>query len=182
MLFERYFLEEQTTTKESEVISREDEGVSKTVHNADDIILSKKSTSSDDGISTLNPIGGNYIGDDKMKRKTRSAMEILEKSFPRSTFSLFELFDGEKDRAKTANVISPPQPLLSPPASKRPPTGTPTLTGWNFNEDGTITGYIFGSPNIGDGYLVTTSPVVNDGERKQFETVTTATGSLYFLG
>jgi hypothetical protein len=116
------------------------------------------------------------------KDSTRSAMEILEKSPPRSTFSLFDLFDDEKSDNKSNTTegsysLPPPPPL----ASKRPPTETPTLTEWNMNDDGTITGVIFGSRNISDGYLITTSPIVN-GRRKQFEMVKTASGSLYFLG
>ena len=119
---------------------------------------------------------------------------------PRSTFSLFDLLDGggggekknksssettTKSTYSTSRRLVPPPPPepQTPPSDKIPPKGTPTLTGCVFNEDGTITGYIFGSQNINysDGYLVTTSPIVN-GERKQFEMVTTATGSLYFLG
>ena len=107
-----------------------------------------------------------------------------KKSLSRSSFSLFNLFGDKNNKSETTSMNSssspPPQPL-APPTGKVPPIGTPTLTGCVFNDDGTITGYIFGSPTIGDGYLITTSPIV-DGARKQFETVTTATGSLYFLG
>ena len=105
---------------------------------------------------------------------------------PRSTFSLFNLFDGGGDDETTNNsrrtyLHGPPQPLPPPSPDKVPPAGTPALTGCVFNNDGTITGYVFGSPNVGDGVLITTSPIV-DGERKPFETVRTASGSLYYLG
>lgn len=104
---------------------------------------------------------------------------------PRSTFSLFNLFDGGGGETTNNNMRTylhgPPQPLPPPSPDKVPPEGTPALTGCVFNNDGTITGYVFGSPNVGDGVLITTSPIVG-GERKPFETVRTASGSLYFLG
>lgn len=104
-----------------------------------------------------------------------TAMDRLEKSMPRTTFSLFDLLG-----AKPKKPIPPP-PTESAPAWQTAPQGVPTLTGWTYNDDGTISGIIFGSSSIGDGNLVNTSPVAG-GVTKRFETVVTVTGSIYFLG
>ena len=110
----------------------------------------------------------------KKDRNERSTISLFNKPRgKRSTFSLFDLFDDKKD--------SPPQPLPPPTPDKIPPEGTPILTGCTFNDNGTITGYIFGSPKIEDGLLVTTSKIVQ-GTKEQFETVATASGSIYYLG
>ena len=127
--------------------------------------------------------------------KKKKGTITLPKMAPRSTFSLFDLFDGndgssdDEDTTQKQQPVSylrndddvPPRPLPPPTPDKAPPVGTPALTGCVFNKNGTITGYIFGSPKIVDGTLVTTSPV-RDGERKQFETVATVSGSIYYLG
>lgn len=99
---------------------------------------------------------------------------------PRSTFSLSDLFGGSNNE-NDAYDNAAPEPLPPPSPDKAPPPGTPALTGCVFNQNGTITGYVFGSPKIRDGVLITTSPIVY-GEKRQFETVTTASGSIYFLG
>ena len=204
----RYFLEEPTTRKESEEVYSEnvtlqspqsqlqqeqERRILKTEDASNDVIDIFKAFKNFKDVATSTvrrnkgtiTIAKNRDDDNTTKSKkdnTRLAMEILEKSQPRSTFSLFDLFDDEKsdNKSKTTDGSSslPPPP---PPASKRPPTGTPTLTEWSMNDDGTITGFIFGSRNMGDGYLITTSTIVN-GRRKQFEIVKTASGSLYFLG
>jgi hypothetical protein len=197
----RYFLEELTTIKESDEVYSEQwwqqeqqkRRILKTEDASNDAmsILNAFKKFKDVATSTVrrskDAITITKDRDDvnttkSKKDNTRSAMEILEKSPPRSTFSLFDLFDGEKSDNKSKTTMgSSPLPPTPTPAKKRPPAGTPTLTEWNMNDDGTITGFIFGSRNIGDGYLITTSPIVN-GRRKQFEMVKTATGSLYFLG
>jgi hypothetical protein len=116
------------------------------------------------------------------RRQKESVMEILERGPPRSTFSLFDLFGASAgdspSNPKDATPASPPPP---PPPDKAPPSGVPTLSGWKVNDDNTITGYVFGSPKIGDGNLITTSAIAR-GERKQYEIVATISGSLYFLG
>jgi len=196
----RYFLEE-LPTKPSQLHVEEEKKL--WIQKTEKKILSKKTIiSSDDGkISRLKDVGklsdrrnkgtiaiSKKRDDDKIvtsvrrkKENMRSAMQILENALPRSTFSLLDLLDGEKNNRSKLTTYSSPSPSPAPPTNIRPPTGTPTLTRWNINADGTITGLIFGSRSIGDGYLVTTSPIVK-GRRKQFEMVKTATGSLYFLG
>lgn len=84
----------------------------------------------------------------------------------RPTFSLFDLFGPKKQM----NM-----------GRKTGPDGIPMLTEWSSNADGTITGYVSGSSSVSDGSMVTTSPVVT-GIAKQYEKVTTATGSTYYLG
>ena len=54
----------------------------------------------------------------------------------------------------------------------------PTLGGYEFNEDGTVTGFIFGSTSFRDGESVTTSSVVSRTE----QAVETESGSRYALG
>ena len=101
----------------------------------------------------------------------------------RPTFSLFDLFDDVSERISNGPLNfhqSQTHQLSQPSSDNMPLASTPTLTDWVFNANGSITGYIFGSTRIGDGVLITTSPIV-DGEKKQFETVRSASGSLYYL-
>jgi hypothetical protein len=130
--------------------------------------------------------------DERIPNRSRQTFSLSKVSPPqqppRSTFSLFDLFDGGRDNSNSNNSNrqtylrdGPPRPLPPPTPDKVPPQGTPSLTGCVFNADGTITGYVFGSSKISDGVLITTSPIVR-GNREQFETVITASGSAYFLG
>ena len=132
------------------------------------------------GTITINK--DNSINDQrKQRRQKESVLEILEKGPPRSTFSLFDLFGANADSPSNQKDSTPPLPPPPPPPEKAPPRGVPTLSGWKVNDDNTITGYVFGSPKIGDGNLITTSSIAR-GERKQYEIVATISGSLYFLG
>ena len=140
------------------------------------IALDSLLTSRDDLTTERRPLGGTITLAKKGREGDNEGGETS-----RSTFSLLALFGGKRNAESSYSRNSAPQPLPPPSPDKIPPIGTPTLTGCVFNDDRTITGYIFGSPKIDDGCLITTSPIV-DGERMQFETVTTATGSLYFLG
>jgi len=122
----------------------------------------------------------NKIQSDR-KENGETMMNKLEQSQPRSTFSLFDLFgtgsgSPSKQQQSTAEVPSYP----SPPPGKAPPEGIPILSSWEINDDGTITGFIFGSEKIGDGNKVTTSPIAR-GDREQYEMVTTVSGSIYYL-
>lgn len=103
------------------------------------------------------------------EKQAKVAMKKLEKATPRSTFSLMDLFGPKDKKAK------------SPANGKKGPGGVPTLSKWSANDDGTITGVISGSPSIDDGDLVTTSPIAR-GNKKRFESVTTVSGSVYYLG
>jgi hypothetical protein len=105
------------------------------------------------------------ITKEEKERRAKEAMKKLEKATPRSTFSLFDLF-------------APKKPFQAPANG---PSGVPTLSRWSANDDGTITGTISGSANMEDGDLVTTSPIAK-GKMNRLETVTTVSGSAYFLG
>lgn len=129
------------------------------------------------GTITITKRGGDEQGKQRNRQIAQSAIDVLEKSLPRATFSLMDLF-GVADKEK-AKARPPKLPPLAP-ADKAPPDGVAKLSNWTSNDDGTLTGFVFGSRSIGDGNLVTTSRIVR-GERKQYEIVTTVSGSLYFL-
>ncbi|KAG7353275.1 hypothetical protein IV203_009324 [Nitzschia inconspicua] len=133
--------------------------------------LSNRENSSK-GTITFNNLRSNAT---QQRNNPESAMEALKNASPRSTFSLFDLF-GPKADAGTRTDGPSSLPTLDVSA----PEGVPMLAGWNINDDGSITGYVYGSAKIGDGNLVTTSPIA-DGERRQFEVVTTVSGSTYWL-
>lgn len=101
------------------------------------------------------------------EKKTNNATRQARQQKPRPTFSLSNLgfLFGASNKSST----------------KKAPGGIPTLTGWTIDDDGTVTGVISGSRGIDDGDIVTTSPIV-DGRKERFETVTTISGSVYFLG
>jgi hypothetical protein len=111
------------------------------------------------------------ITKEEKERRAKEAMKKLEKATPRSTFSLMDFF-GQK---------TPKTPFQAPANGKKAPSGVPTLSTWSANDDGTITGVISGSQYMEDGDLVTTSPIAV-GNMKRSETVTTVSGSAYFLG
>jgi len=60
------------------------------------------------------------------------------------------------------------------------PAEMPFLMEWKKNRDGTITGFISGSPSFADGERITTSKIAN-GALKSGEIVETGSGSKYFL-
>jgi hypothetical protein len=130
------------------------------------------------GTITIAKQGGGKQREQRNMQIAQAALNVLEKSLPRATFSLVDLFGGiDKDKAKKVRTSKPPTIALW---DKAPPDGVPTLSNWTSNDDGTLTGFVFGSQSIEDGNLVTTSRIVK-GVRKQYETVTTISGSLYFL-
>jgi hypothetical protein len=100
-------------------------------------------------------------------KKPKKIPRTAQKKILRSTFSLANLGSIFNKTSKQSDFKDPGQ-------------GIPTLTCWDINKDGTITGIITGSTNIQDGDLVTTSPVIQ-GQRKRFKTVTTISGSEYYL-
>lgn len=154
----RYFLSEESA-----------DNLSTNILNAFKSLSNGKSRTK--GTITINSFRSN---EERNRRSPESAMESLENASPRSTFSLFDLFVSKSEGRQTD--VPPPLPPLDVSA----PDGVPTLTGWNINDDGSLTGYVYGSTKIGDGKLVTTSPIAS-GERKEFEVVTTVSGSLYWL-
>lgn len=116
------------------------------------------------------------IPNDDKEQRTNEALKKLENSKPRTTFSLKDLFGstGPVPRAAAGSLGELPNGLQAPP-------GVPTLSRWNANDNGTVSGFVSGSLSIEDGSLVTTSRIVA-GEIKRFQVVTTTSGSEYFLG
>mmetsp|Transcript_64669 Transcript_64669/g.185987 ORF Transcript_64669/g.185987 Transcript_64669/m.185987 type:complete len:565 (-) Transcript_64669:344-2038(-) len=87
---------------------------------------------------------------------------------PRSTFSLMNIF-GNRGKEQSRNILG-----------ETGPAGIPKLVEWSANDDGTITGVVSGSAKLNDGDMITTSPIV-EGSPQQYATITTASGSAYFL-
>jgi hypothetical protein len=54
------------------------------------------------------------------------------------------------------------------------------MVNWRKNGDGSISGFISGSPNFPEGERITTSPIAS-GTVKAGEVVKTGSGSKYFL-
>jgi len=90
---------------------------------------------------------------------------------PRPTFSLFGL--GAPDGSR-------PEPPQKKAQSTSAPRGVPSLRRWKKNGDGSVTGFISGSPNFRPGEKVTTSPIKR-GKIEAEQIVTTGSGSRYFL-
>lgn len=110
--------------------------------------------------------------------RPRDATVTPKSSKPRPTFSLFDLFGAPtRERRRKKQTLARDLPDLG----KTGPDGVPMLLQWSRSADGTITGIISGSPNLNDGDTVTTSPIVA-GLIKRFQKVTTASGSVYYLG
>lgn len=122
------------------------------------------------------------------REQVEEALEKLKQpSRPRATFSLSNIglgfLSGNNNNNKNRS-----QPQESEPASdaflleaaQNAPAGVPILARWNANKDGSITGEVYRSEFMGDGDLVTTSPIAQ-GTKKRFETVTTVSGSMYYL-
>jgi len=59
------------------------------------------------------------------------------------------------------------------------PRGVPTISNWKINRDGSVSGFIFGSPNFDEGESVTTSPLLDDA--LEGVVAQTGSGSRYFL-
>jgi hypothetical protein len=123
------------------------------------------------------------------REQVEEALEKLQQQGrPRATFSLGNLglaFLTGNTSGNNSNDNRPQQQgqesesfLLE--IAQNAPAGVPILARWNTNKDGSITGQVYGSEFMGDGDLVTTSPIAH-GTKKRFETVTTVSGSMYYL-
>jgi len=67
-----------------------------------------------------------------------------------------------------------------PKSNKTAPKGVPSLSNWQKNRDGSVTGLIGGSPNFNEGERITTSPI-ESGKLEDGQVVKTGSGSKYFL-
>lgn len=111
----------------------------------------------------------------------KKAEEVLKKARPQATISLFGLFGG--DSPTPAPKIPPPSAASTknqPRRKKKAPRGVPTISRWRKNRDGSVTGFITGSPSFSEGERITTSPITG-GSPAAGEVVKTGSGSRYFL-
>jgi len=102
-----------------------------------------------------------------------------------ATINLPSKKEAPQAAKKTLNISrsTPTVPIKSQPSSsgtKRAPRGVPTLVSWRKNRDGSITGFISGSPNFSEGERITTSPIAS-GDISAGQVVRTGSGSSYFL-
>ena len=86
----------------------------------------------------------------------------------------------KEELAKNAQLKKPKAPPKRAPPPKKAPKGVPSIARWKKNRDGSITGFISGSPNFTEGERITTSPIVK-GSLNAGEVVQTGSGSKYFL-
>lgn len=90
----------------------------------------------------------------------------LKKEEPKSA-GLFA-FGGSPQKKKSATTPQPPK-------------GVPVINKFKANRDGSVTGFITGSPNFSEGERVTTSKLAPNQTVEAGVVVTTVSGSKYFL-
>jgi hypothetical protein len=111
------------------------------------------------------------------EQDAKSALDSMKKaSKPSATLSLF----GGMLSSPPSQSKSIPVQQSAAGSQKSAPKGVPTIRRWRKNQNGTITGRIYGSPNFTDGEQVTTSPIAQ-GSLEKGEVVRTGSGSRYFL-
>ena len=109
------------------------------------------------------------------KQAALQAKKSVEKAAPGASISLFGIGGGAKPAA-----TPPPAPAKATKAvAAVAPKGVPTLNRWTQNRDGSISGFITGSPAFEEGESVSTSPI--KGEAAAGTVVQTGSGSKYFL-
>jgi len=110
--------------------------------------------------------------------EAKRAEAALKKAKPGQTISIFGLFRSEtKDSSPPKASTTKPQ--TGQKVLQKAPRGVPTISNWERNRDGSISGFIKGSFSFGEGEAVTTSPV--RGNVAGGTVVETASGSKYFL-
>lgn len=118
------------------------------------------------------------------ERKEMEAKAASRETKSRPTFSIFGGGGGSEPKAAPAPKITSRSSRSVPvPAAKKlqkAPRGIPSLVKWRKNFDGSITGFISGSPNFSEGEKVTTSPIAG-GTISSGQVVKTGSGSRYFL-
>jgi len=101
--------------------------------------------------------------------KAKQAEKVLEKAKPGATISLFGF--GKKD----SDSGPKPQKPSTPPKKSNAPRGVPTISKWKQNRDGSISGFISGSPSFEEGEAITTSPITSNADSGKV--VQTSSGS-----
>ena len=99
----------------------------------------------------------------KRARETRAkqAQASVETAKPRATFSLATLFGGSDETADTtvSSDDTSARPTVQPKKMASPPRGTPIISDWRQNRNGSITGRISGGTGFNEGERITTSPI-----------------------
>merc|ERR1711862_905483 len=108
----------------------------------------------------------------KQAEKVIKSSDLIN-SKPSRTISLFG-FGQKQDTTATTTTTTTTK-------TKAPPRGVPIIKGWKQNKDGSITGFISGSPNYDDGEIVTTSKLKTSGVIEGGSIVQTISGSRYYL-
>jgi len=106
------------------------------------------------------------------EKEAKAAQEVLAKAKPRATISLFGITFGEEEPASMNQETKM--------ATRKAPRGVPTIGRWRKNRDGSVTGFITGSPNFSEGERITTSPIAS-GAVISGSIIRTGSGSKYFL-
>ena len=148
---------------------------------ADTTVVAQSRKTALKDLSTAKPGSTINLTRQRQELDRQAAKEALNKAEPRATISLFGLFGDDSD----ASPLTPPESVSGPKknkkqAKKTAPRGVPTLSRWRKNRDGSITGFITGSPNFSENERVTTSPIAG-GTPASGEVVRTGSGSKYFL-
>lgn len=112
------------------------------------------------------------------ERKEMEAKAASQESKSRPTFSIFGGAGGGGGDQKQPQASRPSKQV--PPKLEKAPRGIPSIVKWRKNFDGSVTGFISGSPNFAEGEKVTTSPIT-DGTIAARQVVKTGSGSRYFL-
>lgn len=114
---------------------------------------------------------------ERKEMEARAASAAQQESRNRPTFSLFGMGGGDAspDTSRARQAV----PQAQAPRA-RAPSGVPSIVKWRKNFDGSITGFISGSPNFSEGEKVTTSPITG-GTVSGGQVVKTGSGSRYFL-
>ncbi len=94
-------------------------------------------------------------------KQAQKAEEAIAKAKPGATVSLgFFNFGQDSDDSDSKTKAVPQKP--SPKIVSQAPRGVPVLSKWRQNRDGSVTGFIYGSPAFGEGESITTSPITSD--------------------
>lgn len=146
--------------------------------------------------------------DAEAKKAAAQAQKTVEKAPPGATINLFGgLGGGGKAAAPPPAPVQAPKPAASArktislfgaggndqvkaepstmkkastATAKKAPAGVPSIVKWKKNRDGSVTGFISGSPAFDEGEKITTSPITK-GDISSGQTVQTGSGSRYFL-
>jgi len=106
--------------------------------------------------------------------KVKQAEKVItsaSSSKPSRTISLFGFGNVKEVEQQSPDVVI-----------KQAPRGVPIIKSWKLNRDGSVSGFISGSPNYDDGEVVTTSKIKgSSNDIVGGSVVQTGSGSRYYL-